>query len=783
MGYTKKQLEEMFPNKFEFSKFQIDRVAQRNFLTQKVMNVVGMDDGTSGKSQRIAGSKDSEYMLQKNANGWTLALQNENNGVVKIEVDETQVRRSDKIEPTPVEEESDDDDDWETVPIERQPKEKTHELPEALQGFESQVLRNQLYEKLKHEAEGPKPKNSFFVFEDEPSKSNDSKAAEKSEKQDFVSNLNNEDYAFDDFGSSIFTKNKLVSEAKSTDKKEDAEIPKKKKVEVLPPWFIKNGSKPNIEKAENSNDNTRYDEDDELVPFDQLHRAENLPVYVSDNEAEGEKMNPVIIEDLSDDESLKAIRVDSEINSNPQTNEIAINFAPSPTKDFQKSPIHEITDEALEKQKPIELSNQTTLENTDLKREPKDSRLCINKVGKTSSIVSDTSKKLNSPLSIEPSITPLAPKYSEEHENELAEEDYKFAQQEEEELLEQLEKENEENERFAQELNHETQIRSSEDFDVEINALKEQAKKDQRDSDEVTQAMVDECQELLRRFGIPYITAPMEAEAQCAMLMELSLVDGIVTDDSDCFLFGGKRIFKNMFSQNKYVECYDATDLEREFGLDRSKYINLALLLGSDYTDGVTGIGPVTAMEILAEFDGEDSLTKFKEWWENVQLKISQSSDEVVTEFKSKFKKSSATKIFLPEKFPDPDVREAYLHPEVDHDKTPFEWGTPDLDSIRTFMKQMVGWNDDRTDQVLVPVIKDMNRKIQEAKQSTINDFFLKVPTKTTHTGTAKSSRMKKAMERLGEKHKIQRTKKRTLDEAGSESHRANSLKYQKAAK
>lgn len=782
MGYTKEQLEKMFPNKFEFSKFQINRVAQRNFLTQKVMNVVGMDDGTSGKSQRIAGSKDSEYMLQKNANGWTLALQNENNGVVKIEVDETQVRRGDKIAPTSVEEESDDDDDWETVPIERQPKEKTPELPEALQGFESQILRNQLYEKLKQEAEGPKPKNSFFVFEDEPSKSNDSKAAEKSEKQNFVSTLDNKDYAFDDFGSSIFTESKLVGEAKPANKK-DEEIPKKKKVEVLPPWFIKNGSKPDIEKAENSYDNKRYDEDDELVPFDQLHRAENFPVYASDNEEEGKKMNPVIIEDLSDDESVKAISVNSEINSNSQTNEIAIDFVTSPNKDFKKSPIHEITDEALEKQKKIELSNQNTLETTDMEKEPKDSPLCINKVDKTSSIVSNTSKELTSSLSIEPSIASLAPKYSEEHENELAEEDYKFAQQEEEELLEQLEKENEENERFAQELNKETQIRNSEDFDIEINALKEQAKKDQRDSDEVTQVMVDECQELLRRFGIPYITAPMEAEAQCAMLMELSLVDGIVTDDSDCFLFGGKRIFKNMFSQNKYVECYDATDLEREFGLDRSKYINLALLLGSDYTDGVTGIGPVTAMEILAEFDGEDSLTKFKEWWENVQLKTGKSSDEVVTEFKRKFKKSSATKIFLPEKFPDPEVREAYLHPEVDHDKTPFEWGTPDLDSIRTFMKQMVEWNDERTDQVLVPVIKDMNRKIQEAKQSTINDFFLKVPTKTTHTGTAKSSRMKKAMERLGEKHKIQRTKKRALDEAGSESHFTNSSKHQKTAK
>lgn len=43
MGYSKEQLDTMFPDRMAFSRFQIDRVKERNELTQRLMNLNGMN--------------------------------------------------------------------------------------------------------------------------------------------------------------------------------------------------------------------------------------------------------------------------------------------------------------------------------------------------------------------------------------------------------------------------------------------------------------------------------------------------------------------------------------------------------------------------------------------------------------------------------------------------------------------------------------------------------------------------------------------------------------------
>jgi DNA excision repair protein ERCC-5 len=140
--------------------------------------------------------------------------------------------------------------------------------------------------------------------------------------------------------------------------------------------------------------------------------------------------------------------------------------------------------------------------------------------------------------------------------------------------------------------------------DVTLRADKKRFK---RDTEGVSENMQDDIIALLELFGLPYVISPSEAEAQCASLELLGLVEGTITNDSDVWLFGGRTVYRNIFDDQKYVETYKAEDVERELGLGRGQMICLALLLGSDYTTGIKGVGIVNATEILASFAVKDS--------------------------------------------------------------------------------------------------------------------------------------------------------------------------------
>ena len=94
------------------------------------------------------------------------------------------------------------------------------------------------------------------------------------------------------------------------------------------------------------------------------------------------------------------------------------------------------------------------------------------------------------------------------------------------------------------------------------------------------------------------------------------MVDGVVTEDSDVLLFGAQNVYKNIFHKNKFVEVYKTHTIVKDLGLSWQDFIHMALFLGSDYTVGVWGIGPVNTIEIIHCFPGTSGLYWFKKWAE-----------------------------------------------------------------------------------------------------------------------------------------------------------------------
>lgn len=236
-------------------------------------------------------------------------------------------------------------------------------------------------------------------------------------------------------------------------------------------------------------------------------------------------------------------------------------------------------------------------------------------------------------------------------------------------------------------------------------------------TNKVTNKVVEDAKELLRLFGIPYIDAAGEAEAQCAKLEELKLTEGTITDDSDIWLFGSQNVYRYFFSDDKYVMQYKMTDIEFHVRMTRENLVCFAMLVGSDYTDGIMNVGPVTALEVLSEFPGEgmEPLTQFRDWHHEAIKDLKAAKKDV--------KRRKLLKYRLPDEFPSRTVYDGYLRPVADTSAEKFTWGTPELDELREYARRNFGWDPKKVDDKLVPVMKRLNEK---KVQKTIDTFFFK---------------------------------------------------------
>jgi DNA excision repair protein ERCC-5 len=774
MGYSKEQLDDMFPDRLAFSRFQIQRVKERNNYTQRLMNLNGMNDAGP---QRIAGEKGREYTLIRNdgvEGGWVLGTADTGGAKDKPVLLDVEQNLSDDDEA---------DGEFEDVPLENSQTEEP-EFLRTIPPLAKKEHRAGRGEQTKLPfAPVKKQHENLFVIDDDSDEedpySGQYQVSDDDAELQAVINislrphfatpqplLQNPHTVESSYGDTHETNRLDISTSDESQLNRAIALSLSQNHDLRPTTADSNDS--DLQKAleisrveddipqaiEASRSPARPTFEDDVASPQTLF--ERFPLTAKDKgKGRATSITPEPVLSTEDDELLKVLeRSKSDVRGREGipgvgSSKVSEGFGQSPSRagnvlgrsmfrkkeklvEFvattartppQDSPtveiIEPIRNEVLEEKIcPASPDNGTTIQpdyQSPIQEPARRDSVDQHSVAHTPDW-SPSTDTLQSP-------PPTLPSQSEPpiDQPQSPQEDVYFSS-EGEDLMAQLAAEAEEHARFTSSINPSASSRpedyaytalttplTEETYDREMRTLRNQQKRDRRDADEVNQVMVLECQALLRLFGLPYITAPMEAEAQCAELVELGLVDGIVTDDSDIFLFGGTRVYKNMFNQGKFMECYLLGDLQRDFNLDRQKFINLAHLLGSDYAEGIPHVGPVNALELLSEFPNVNGLEDFRDWWIAVQ-QGRMPKDAGESEFRRKFRKNS-TKMFLPMDFPNRIIDQAYLKPEVDHDPQAFVWGVPDLDALRKFLMAQIGWSKERTDEILVPVIKDMNRR------------------------------------------------------------------------
>jgi len=151
----------------------------------------------------------------------------------------------------------------------------------------------------------------------------------------------------------------------------------------------------------------------------------------------------------------------------------------------------------------------------------------------------------------------------------------------------------------------------------------------------LTNSMIEDAKKLLKLLGIPYVQAPSEAEAQAAYMTLKGDVWACATRDYDALLFGATRIVRYIqikgfeFLPSKGImkplkpELINLNEVLNNLGINREQLIDLAILIGTDYNEGIKGIGPKKALELIKKYKKLENLP------ENIKIKLPYNINEI----------------------------------------------------------------------------------------------------------------------------------------------------------
>ena len=126
--------------------------------------------------------------------------------------------------------------------------------------------------------------------------------------------------------------------------------------------------------------------------------------------------------------------------------------------------------------------------------------------------------------------------------------------------------------------------------------------------------MVEDAKKLLSLLGIPVVQAPSEAEAQASYMAMKNDVWASGTQDYDSLLFGSPVVVRNITLTGKQrlpskgievklePEIIYLKDVLEGLKITREQLIDIGILIGTDYNEGIRGIGPKRAYELIKKY-------------------------------------------------------------------------------------------------------------------------------------------------------------------------------------
>ena len=126
-----------------------------------------------------------------------------------------------------------------------------------------------------------------------------------------------------------------------------------------------------------------------------------------------------------------------------------------------------------------------------------------------------------------------------------------------------------------------------------------------------TQRLTDDIQrttrELFRLLDVQFLDAPAEGEAQAAHMAAAGAVDFVGTEDYDSLLFGAPQTLRKLTTREapeimRFQETLAKHDLTHE------QLVDVAILCGTDFNEGLSGYGPKTALTAVKEHGSLDAV-------------------------------------------------------------------------------------------------------------------------------------------------------------------------------